>query len=189
MAQDVLQQSLVLIPRLRRYARLLTGQAAWADDLVQDTLERALRKQHLWQAPAHDTHAGARPDLEQEALKSWLLQVMHNLFLNQLRVQQPGALSELDDVWEPSYQPHHGLEMRLDLERALALLPAVAREVLLLVCVEEMSYEQAAAVLQVPVGTVMSRLSRARQRMQQLLEPSAGRTDADKSVPHLRVLK
>ncbi|MBT0570135.1 RNA polymerase sigma factor [Curvibacter sp. CHRR-16] len=172
---DIVGLALGLIPRLRRYARLLTGQASSADDLVQDTLERALRKQHLWRAPEQGD--------EVQALKSWLLQMMHNLYLNQLRSQQPHLDMEELGAWEPSYQPHRELEGRMDLERALASMPAAGREVLLLVCVEEMSYEQAAQVLQVPVGTVMSRLSRARQRLHQAMEAGGSKPQGLRAVP------
>jgi RNA polymerase sigma-70 factor (ECF subfamily) len=146
------------IPRLRRYARALTGDAVRADDLVQDTLERALGKWALW-----------RPG----NLRAWLFSIMHNLFVNQARsprvVDYPGdeALPELPT------REHQGdaLELR-DLTRSLAKLPEEQREVLLLVCLEDLSYEDAAKVLGVPIGTVMSRLSRGRERLRALLSGS-----------------
>ena len=146
------------IPRLRRYARALTGDAVRADDLVQDTLERALGKWSLW-----------RPG----NLCAWLFSVMHNLYVNQVRsprvVDFPGdeALPELPT------REHQGdaLELR-DLTRSLAKLPEEQREVLLLVSLEDLSYEDAAKVLGVPIGTVMSRLSRGRERLRVLLSGS-----------------
>ncbi len=157
------------IPRLRRYARALTGDAVRADDLVQDTLERALGKWSLW-----------RPG----NLRAWLFSVMHNLFVNQVRsprvVDYPGdeALPEL-----PTRDNQNDtLELR-DFTRSLAKLPEKQREVLLLVGLEDISYEDAAKILGVPIGTVMSRLSRGRERLRALL---AGSEPAE---IHLKVVK
>ncbi len=134
------------IPRLRRYARALTGERARADDLVQDTLERALIKLHLWQ-PGSD-------------MRAWLFTMMHNVFINQLRAQ-PGRLNAAldDEAAQVAVRPTQtdGLEVR-DLHAALMRLPEEQREVLLLVGLEQMSYEETAGVLAIPVGTVMSRL-------------------------------
>lgn len=141
------EQAAAHIPRLRRYARLLAGDAARADDLVQDTLERACRKWPLWRAPA-----GGEAE-RQAALRAWLLTLMHNVFVNQWRERAA-----------------HEAAARLDLERALARLPQAAREVLLLVAVEELPYAAVAQVLGVPVGTVMSRLSRAREQLRRLMD-------------------
>jgi RNA polymerase sigma-70 factor (ECF subfamily) len=148
------------IPGLRRYARALTGEAARADDLVQDTLERALAKWSLW-----------RPG----NLRAWLFSIMHNVFVNQLRsiraidyVEDPGELA-------PGVPPaHEDAAMVRDLERALAKLPTEQREVLLLIGLEELGYAEAAKALGIPVGTVMSRLSRARERLRALLRGEAG---------------
>lgn len=151
------------IPRLRRYARLLTGDAARADDLVQDTLERAVRKWSLWRAPPEGDAAAA--------LRRWLLTLMHNLHANQRRDR--GWFddhAELDDANEPRHEPHALTAQRLDLERGLAALAAPLRETLLLVSVESCSYAEAADVLGVPVGTVMSRLSRARSQLRERLD-------------------
>jgi RNA polymerase sigma-70 factor (ECF subfamily) len=149
--QDIVAE----IPRLRRYARALTGNAMHADDLVQDTLERALGKWALW-----------RPG----NLRAWLLSIMHNLFVNQARsprvVDCPGD-EALPDLPMRATQ-HDALELR-DLVRCLARLPGEQREVLLLVALEDLSYEDTAKVLGVPVGTVMSRLSRGREKLRALL--------------------
>jgi len=143
------------IPRLRRYARALTGNPAEADDLVQDTLERALGKWALW-----------RPG----NLRAWLLTLMHNVFINQLRTRPALVSVDEGDLPEIPARPrqHDELEIR-DLDRALARLPPEQREVLLLIGLEELSYEAAARVLGIPTGTVMSRLSRARERLRAIL--------------------
>ena len=143
------------LPRLRRYARALTGDVVRADDLVQDTLERALARLDLWQ-PGSD-------------LRAWLFTLMHNLFVNQLRTRRPQdtALDEALDI------PVSGGQMEAlaarDLHAALVRLPDEQREVILLVGLEQFSYAEAAQVLGVPVGTIMSRLARARERMRHML--------------------
>jgi RNA polymerase sigma-70 factor (ECF subfamily) len=144
------------IPRLRRYARALTKDVETADDLVQDCLERAWRKASHWE-PGSD-------------LRAWLFTVMHNVYVNGLRRKRPEtAPMEHDDYEDPrSHRPDSGLQLR-DLEQGLARLPPEQREVLLLVCLEEMTYEQVAAVTGVPIGTVMSRLHRARERMRSFM--------------------
>ncbi len=144
------------VAALRRYARLLTGDAARADDLVQDTLERACAKWSLWQPGT--------------ALRSWLLTLMHNLHLNQRRDwRHDDAHAALDDAPEPAHEPFARVAQRLDLQRALAELPPAMREVLLLVTVEEYTYAEAAHILGIPVGTVMSRLHRAREQLRLLM--------------------
>lgn len=155
-----IEQALGHIPALRRYARLLTGDAARADDLVQDTLERACVKWALWQPGS--------------LLRSWLLSLMHNLHRNQVRDwRHDDGHAALDDSLEPAHDPMTALGERLDLQQALAALPASMREVLLLVTVEEYTYAEAAVILDVPVGTVMSRLHRARERMRELMTDGA----------------
>lgn len=152
-------QLLAHIPALRRYARLLTGDATRADDLVQDTLERACRKWALW-----------RPS---GSLRSWLLAIMHNLHLNQRRDWQLDDEHALLDDLPETPAPLAPAGERLDLERALAALPPGQRAVLLLVAVEEYSYAEAAAILGLPIGTVMSRLHRGREALRQRLAPPA----------------
>jgi RNA polymerase sigma-70 factor (ECF subfamily) len=151
------------IPRLRRYARALTGERIAADDLVQDALERAWSKRRLWR-PGSD-------------LRAWLFTILHNVFVNQLRgraaerrTRFDGQAPEIADRASPGDR----LEIR-DLDAALARLPDEQREVLLLVALEQLSYEETARVLDIPIGTVMSRLSRARERLRRLL---AGAPDA-----------
>jgi RNA polymerase sigma-70 factor (ECF subfamily) len=105
-------------------------------------------------------------------MRAWLFSIMHNLHVNRLR--QPGLATEaLSDELHSSLSasgpaPSDRLEIR-DLQSALQMLPAEQREVLLLVALEELSYEEAAAVLNIPAGTVMSRLSRARERLRLLM--------------------
>lgn len=155
------------IPRLRRYARALTGNEADADDLLQDTLERALGKWLLW-----------RPG----NLRAWLLTMMHHVFLNQLR-KRPALVTLDDDPPAIPVRPQQQDELEVrDLDRALSRLPPEQREVLLLVGLEELSYADTARVLGIPQGTVMSRLSRARERLRAIL---AGE---DRPV-HLKVVK
>lgn len=157
--------ALVHIPRLRRYARALAGDAALADDLVQDTLERACQKWALWQPPA-----AASTELVQKALLSWLLTLMHNLYANQWQQSSRHRMVELDEAQDTPHDPMPRLTLQLDLERALSHLTPQAREVLLLIGMEQFSYGEAAQMLGVPVGTVMSRLSRAREQLRRLME-------------------
>ena len=147
---------LAQLPALRRYARTLTGNAWAADDLVQDTLERACRKWHLW-----------RPGTD---LRAWLFTLMLRVFLNQRRAAWATAVAvplaaEHNKIAGTAARP----DLALDLQRCLALLPPDQRATLLLVTLEDTSYAQAAQMLGVAVGTVMSRLSRARSRLRQLM--------------------
>jgi len=145
------------IPRLRRYARALTGDPSAADDLVQDALERALVKQSLWR--------------EGTDLRAWLFTVMHNVFVNQVRSAAVSRTVQLDDsiAEQPQPQSTDRLEIR-DLDAALQALPEEQRAVVLLVGLEQMTYDEAARVLEVPIGTVMSRLSRGRERLRRLMQ-------------------
>jgi RNA polymerase sigma-70 factor, ECF subfamily len=149
------------VPRLRRYARALLGNRELADDLVQDTLERGLRYASRFRAGSD--------------LAAWLMTIMHNVFVND--VMRPARTSTHIPVDEACVIEHglcvednhaRRLEMR-DLDAALQQLPPEQREVVLLVGLEEMSYAQVAQALDVPVGTVMSRLSRARGKLRTLL--------------------
>ncbi|MGQ0525885.1 MAG: RNA polymerase sigma factor [Betaproteobacteria bacterium] len=145
------------IPRLRRYARALTGDRVVADDLVQDTLERAWSKLHLWRRGSD--------------LRAWLFTVMHNVYVNQLRSRAGYAVVPLDEN-EPILLDHAAPSDRLeirDLDIALRKLPDEQREVLLLVGLEQLSYDETARALGIPIGTVMSRLSRARERLRRLM--------------------
>jgi RNA polymerase sigma-70 factor (ECF subfamily) len=155
------------IPRLRRYARALTGNREAADDLTQDALERAWSKRDLWQ-PAGDDRAGS--------LRGWLLAIMHNLFVNHVRrTRSTDSLDAMAEAGGPepvaaTYSDPAASDRLRDVQAAMAELAEEHRAVLMLVAVEQMTYAQAAAVLDVPIGTVMSRLSRARDRLRALME-------------------
>jgi len=157
------------IPRLRRYARALLGDRYAADDLVQDTLERAWNKFHLWR-PGSD-------------LRAWLFAIMHNVFVNQVRSKRSEIEKTMEElpVFAVRATQSDSLEIA-DVERSLRELPDEQREVLLLVAIEEMTYDEVSRALAIPIGTVMSRLSRARERMRRLI---AG---AQPAVP-LKVVK
>jgi RNA polymerase sigma factor (sigma-70 family) len=144
-----------LIPRLRRYARALVGDRASADDLVQDTLERAWAKLHLYRRGTD--------------LRAWLFTVMHNVHVNKVRATR--VTDTLDDeLPELAQRASQGDALLVrDLDRAIARLPAEQRAVLLLVTLEEMSYEEVARALGIPIGTVMSRLSRAREKLRMMM--------------------
>jgi len=144
------------IPRLRRYARALAGDQHAADDLVQDTLERAINKHHLWR-PGSD-------------LRAWLFAIMHNVFVNQLRARQAHPETPLDEEDLPTVPSVQGARLEIrDLESALARLPSEQREIVLLVGLEQFSYAEAAKSLDIPIGTVMSRLFRGRERLRTLI--------------------
>ena len=164
------------LPGLRRYARALTGDSWAADDLVQDTLERACAKWQLWLAGTD--------------LRAWLFTLMHNLYLNQRRVVQPTSkATPIDDIQSELPAPEADNDMAMDLTRCLQRLPDDQRAVLLLVALEDMSYSQAAKVLGVPIGTVMSRLSRARGRLRELMEGGETAARPATGQPQLRRLK
>ena len=168
------------LPGLRRYARALTGDAWAADDLVQDTLERACAKWQLWVTGSD--------------LRAWLFTLMHNIYVNQRRAAKVALNSvNIDDVEGDLQAPVSSSDDRLDLTHCLQRLPADQRAVLLLVAVEDMSYEEAAKVLGIPMGTVMSRLSRARSRLRELMEGAPAPAPAQRvpatSAPALRRLK
>ena len=149
------QHMVDLIPRLRRYARALVGDRATADDLVQDTLERAWAKLHLYRRGTD--------------LRAWLFTVMHNVHVNRVRGTRPTDMLE-EEMPELAQRASQGDALLVrDLDRAIARLPAEQRSVLLLVTLEEMSYEEVARVLGMPIGTVMSRLSRAREKLRVMM--------------------
>ena len=158
------QRFVELIPRLRRYARALAGDRPAADDLVQDTLERAWSKLHLYRRGTD--------------LRAWLFTVMHNVYVNQRRAARPSSPldEELPELAQPARETD-ALVLR-DLDAAIRRLPPDQREVLLLVALEDMSYVEAADALEIPIGTVMSRLARAREKLRAMLSglPAGGGT-------------
>jgi len=146
------------IPRLRRYARVLTGEATRADDLVQETLARAWEKRRLWAAGTD--------------LRAWLFTIMHNVFVNQRALARRDAQNVSLDAedgsgaWQIPVRPAQQTRVELmEVLREVGRLPVDQRSVLLLAAVEELRYEEIATVLSIPVGTVMSRLSRAREKL------------------------
>lgn len=146
-----------VIPQLRRYARALLADHSAADDLVQDTLERAWSRFSQWQTGSD--------------MRAWMFGIMHNLRVDQLR--RPALATrpiEEEDFEMPTRSTQADkLEVR-DLASALQQLPEEQREILLLVALEEMPYAEIASTLGIPVGTVMSRLSRGRERLRLIME-------------------
>ena len=146
------------IPRLRRYARALIRDTHRADDLVQSCLERAIAKQHLWQPGTN--------------LCAWLFTILHNQHVNEVRRSVREGISvpveDIGPLFAVKSNATAKLELR-DLETAIAKLPEEQRQVVLLVGLEGMSYEDAASIQDVPVGTVRSRLSRGRDQLRRLM--------------------
>ena len=151
------RQLLTWVPRLRRYARALAGNRDDADDLVQDTLERAWAKSGLWHGVAD--------------MRAWLFSIMHNLHVDGIRRPKLATLMMDDDTPEVVMAPTQGERLAvLDLQAALDLLPTEQKEIVLLVALEDMAYAEIATTLGIPIGTVMSRLSRGRERLRALME-------------------
>lgn len=145
------------MPRLRRYARAMLGDRAAADDLVQDTLERAWGRISQWRSGSN--------------LRAWLFSIMHNLRVDQLRRGVLATHSLDEDACDVPTRATQSDQLEvMDLESALRQLPDEQREILLLVALEEMSYADIALLLGIPVGTVMSRLSRGRERLRQIID-------------------
>jgi RNA polymerase sigma-70 factor, ECF subfamily len=150
------------IPRLRRYGRALTRNIERADDLVQDTLVRAIAKQHLWQAGTN--------------LRAWLFTLMHNQNVNDVRHSiregQNIDVEEISNLLAATTDPTASRQL-YELNRALSQLTQEQRQTIMLVGLEEFSYEETAAILNVPVGTVRSRLSRGRDQLRRLMDMPA----------------
>lgn len=161
------------IPKLRRYARALLGDPVKADDLVQETLLRALSRQHLWKSGTD--------------MRAWMFTILHNLHVNNQR--RRFVRGEYQDSLEAQPEPESlptqesSLELR-DLARALQMLPEAQRQVVLLVGLEGLDYKNVASVLEIPVGTVMSRLHRGREALRRLLAygPAASARPSDGDV-------
>jgi RNA polymerase sigma-70 factor (ECF subfamily) len=173
---DIPQLVEPMIPALRRYARGLLKDATAADDLVQDCLERVI---------AHWHHR------RNEDPRTWIFAILHNLAVNRLKQNaRRGEHLPFEKVDESAFARQPTQEdnlMRRDIIQALEKLPEEQRSVLLLVSVEDLSYAQTAEVLAIPIGTVMSRLSRARERLRQILENSGQATQGP--AAHLRRIK
>ena len=166
---DFLDQLETCVPALRRYARALTRNADLADDLVQDCLERAISRRGLF-----------RPS---GPVRAWLFTILLNLHRNGLRAtQRRGETVDIDTVPEPSTpasQPGH-LALA-ELARAIDTLPLEQKQALLLVTLEGLAYQEAADILKIPLGTLMSRLGRARAALRVLT--------GNPAEPHLRTVK
>ena len=165
------QQLLGAIPRLRRYARSLAFDASAADDLVQTTLERALAHWHQFD--------------QRRDLLVWTLSIAHNAYMDDRRRHARLPLADGGETHGSIEERHAAhspdIGLRLDLIAALKQLPLEQREPLLLVTLEQLSYAECAELLHIPIGTVMSRISRARAALRALLD---GRAPA--AAPSLR---
>ena len=151
------EQLLTWVPRLRRYSRALAGNRDDADDLVQDTLERAWAKSGLWRGVAD--------------MRGWLFSIMHNLHVDGVRRPKLSTVVMDDDTPERAVAPTQGERLAvLDLQAALDQLPVEQKEILLLIALEDMAYADVAKTLGIPIGTVMSRLSRGRERLRALMD-------------------
>jgi RNA polymerase sigma-70 factor (ECF subfamily) len=155
------------IPRLRRYARALTRNGSRCDDLVQDTLVRALAKEHLWQPGSN--------------MRAWLFTIMHNQNVNGVRSAMRESMTvdieEQSSTLVATTDPTVARQLH-ELDRALAQVPEEQRQVILLVGLEGLSYEDTAGILTIPVGTVRSRLSRGRDALRKLLDMEDRRSSA-----------
>lgn len=167
---DKRQSVIVELPHLMRYARALKRNPELADDLVQGTVERALAHLHQFKAGTN--------------MRAWMFTIMHNLHAQDMRkLGRSTDTVPLDPAIENRHAAGPGQEARImarDMERSLDALPNEQRDVILLVCLEDMSYTEAAEVLGVPIGTIMSRLARGRDRLRQFM---------DFGVPALRTVK
>lgn len=176
MTEDMVRLIEPIVPALRRYARALMKDRSAADDLVQDCLERAIER---W----HQRRKDGNP-------RAWIFAILHNLAMTRLRrtTRSPAHVT-LDDADDKSLSVAARQEDQLryrDLLHAIDLLPEEQRTVLLLVTVEELSYADTARTLDIPIGTVMSRLSRARERLHRLM---SGEASPQTNHPHLRSVK
>ncbi len=158
--RETIEQITQEIPRLRRYARYLAHDVNYADDLVQDCIVRALEKLHTWQ-----------PDTN---LRAWLITILRNGFLNDCRKNKRRReasnvlqLMQAEVLFLPAQQD--SARTLSEVEEAFARLTPAHREILMLVAIEGLSYEQASEVLGVSIGTVKSRLSRAREALCKLM--------------------
>jgi RNA polymerase sigma-70 factor, ECF subfamily len=164
-ADEPIEKALIAhLPGLRRYATALTGSASAADDLVQDCIERALRRWATLQ--------------DRQRLAAWLRSILHNLYLDEKRRGRSRGigvdLTEMDNDLALSALPEDRT-VATDLMRAMSRLSAEHRQILLLVGLEGLSYREIADELAIEIGTVMSRLARARDRLRQIMEEGENR--------------
>ena len=172
---EMLRQELIaLLPRLHRFALVLTKSAADADDLVQATCERAISRLDTW--------------IWGTALDRWLFKIAHNLYRNQRRDTANRTRLLREHVADPDLFAGAPADAELwttlqEVRRAVLLLPDEQREVLLLVAVEGMAYRDAAEILQVPIGTITSRLARARDTVRAAFAPIPNITAGIETAP------
>ena len=165
------------IPALRRYSRALVRDRDPADDLVQDALVRAINAEHQWQPGTN--------------LRAWLFTILHNVFAGDRRklARRPAVVPIAGEAWHLAGLANQVSRVELgELDRAIATLPEHQRITLLLISLQGMAYGEAAQIMGVPVGTIRSRLSRARHSLQQLLgtAPPATTTSQSKAAPERR---
>lgn len=160
---DFTQQLEAILPRLRQYALVLTKDSGAADDLVQSTVLRGLENAHLWM-PGTD-------------LRAWLFTIMHNFFVSEVRRSSRNPVLLMNAVAGQQCSPpsQEGRLTLRDLDRALARLPKAQLEIIMMIGLEGMSYEDAGRALGIPLGTVRSRLSRAREMLRILMGLEHGR--------------
>lgn len=165
-AADVHEQIIALLPRLRRFAAALTGSPEDGDDLVQETVARALDRIGQWQEGTH--------------LDRWMMRIARNLWIDGLRSRRPEVPAEEDGPGALAVDGRRIAEARLmmrSVSAAMDRLPAEQREVLVLVVIDGRSYQEAADLLGIPPGTVMSRLARARRAISRDLAGPDGQAD------------
>lgn len=180
---EFLNQLTKSIPALRRYAYALVRDSSIADDLVQDCLERGLNKRAQWQGEGN--------------LKSWLYRILSNIHLNHYRSNKRNPLAQSSEIKENltmSHQLQNPADQLdriylTDLDKAIAKLPEEQRQVLLLITLEGLTYKEVAQIKQIPTGTVMSRLSRARETLRKNMASSATASDQSGSTSHIRRIK
>jgi len=176
---ELLTELQPLIPALRRYATAMVRHRDLADDLVQDCLERAISHWHTRK--------------QAENTRQWVFAIAHNLIVNRLRQDKRRGLhidiADVDEAAFASPPPQEARVRHQELLRAIAALPEEQRAVITLVSVEDMSYAEAAKTLDIPVGTVMSRLARARERLARAMEGGMERREPVAAPPQLRRLK
>lgn len=169
MSDSFRTELIALLPRLRRFALGLTASPHQADDLVQAGCERALSRRQQWQT-------GTRLD-------SWMYKIMQNLWIDQMRSKPEAVQADSEEIERvPDRDWNRGIEAKLALEqvtRAMGRLPPAMRSVLALVCIEGLSYQEASESLEVPIGTVMSRLARARLELHKILQGGTARSEVE----------